>query len=245
LGKLQTVVDLSALIPEPEWVVHREALTALRERGVRFAVGGGLAFSALSGRWRNTKDVDLFLPPEDHEVAIEALFSVGFTDYFEQIPYDRKWIFRGYKDRLILDLIWQMANYRAPVEPLWVSRGQPIELWGDRIQALAAEELIWTKLYILQRERCDWPDLLNLLYACGEGLDWPYLLSRLGEDVRLLAGVLSVYAWLEPEHAARLPGWLWPELGLPAPSGPSHTGGRRRIDLVDSRDWFGPSREGL
>jgi hypothetical protein len=237
-------MDLSALIPEREWAVHREAVAALRQRGVRFAVGGGLAFSAWSGRWRNTKDVDLFLPPADHPAAVEALASVGFVDYFDQLPYDRKWIFRGYKDGLILDLIWQMANYRTAVEPDWVVRGQAIELWGDPIQALAVEELVWTKLYILQRERCDWPDLLNLLHTCGETMDWPYLLSNVGEDARLLAGLLSVYAWLHPEGAALLPDWLWPHLGLPAPSGPDQTAGRRRIDLLDSRDWFGPSREG-
>jgi hypothetical protein len=237
-------MDLSALIPEAEWAVHREAVAALRARGVRLAVGGGFAFSAWSGRWRNTKDVDLFLPPDDREAAIEALYSVGFTDYFEQVPYDREWIFRGYKDGLILDIIWQMANYRTPVEPSWVTRGREIELWGDRIRALAVEELLWTKLYIMQRERCDWPDLLNLLHARGEQLDWRFLIANLGDDVRLLAGLLSVYCWLSPQGASKLPDWLWTHLKLPPPEGDGHTAGRSRVDLLDSRDWFGPSREG-
>ena len=29
---------------------------------------------------------------------------------------------------------------------------------------LPPEELIWAKLYVLQRDRSDWPDILNLLY---------------------------------------------------------------------------------
>ena len=45
---------------------------------------------------------------------------------------------------------------------------------------IAPEELLWQKLYILQRDRCDWPDVLNLIYALGPLLDWEHLLEPPG-----------------------------------------------------------------
>jgi hypothetical protein len=105
--------------------------------------------------------------------------------------------------------------------------------------------MIWDKLYIMQRERCDWPDVLNLLWACGPDLKWEYLLDRIGEDTPLIAGALGVFRWLAPKRARKLPGWLWQRLGLePVPA--QSSGGRpyhkRRVDLLDRRPWFVPDR---
>ena len=94
--------------------------------------------------------------------------------------------------------------------------------------------MLWQKLYVMQRERCDWPDVLNLIYAVGARLDWRRLLARMGDDWPLLAGVLSVYDWLCPERAAQLPGWVRDRFGMAA-AGPCS---RSRADLLDRRPWF-------
>src|SRR5262245_56540476 len=99
-------------MPKNEWRLHRKAIETARARGLRFALGGGLAFSAYSGRWRNTKDMDLFLHPSTREAMVAAVSSAGYTDYYAVEPYDRTWIYRATQGGVILDLIWTMPNHR-------------------------------------------------------------------------------------------------------------------------------------
>ena len=125
------------------------------------------------------------------------------------MPYDRGWIYRGNVDDIIVDIIWGMPNRRTEVDLDWVTRGPCLNLQGDRVRVLPPEELIWAKIYVLQRDRSDWPDILNLIFATGPRLDSERLLDRLGEDALLLAAILSVFRWLNPAAANRLPQWLW------------------------------------
>lgn len=236
-------VDWTALIPEEEWALNRGVLKAAQERGLRFCLGGGLAFSAYSGRWRNTKDMDLFVLPEDREAFVEVLDSVGFVDYFDRVEYVRDWIYRGYREGVIVDIIWQFANKRAPVDEAFLTRGAQVDIRGNRVSLLPIEELIWAKMYIVQRERCDWPDILNLLYAQGHRIDWEHLVRRAEGDVPLLGGVVQMYGWLCPERSRRmLPPDVWSLLGIAEPPpGPDVLRDRRRVDWLDTRDWFGPT----
>jgi hypothetical protein len=107
---------------------------------------------------------------------------------------------------------------------------------------MPVEEFAWCKLYILQRDRCDWTDIFNILAVNGDRIDWAHLIDRVGPDLPLLRGLLSVYGWVHPERAARLPGELWPQFGLPAlETGPVDWEARARY--LDSRAWFSPLRK--
>src|SRR6185437_3416515 len=132
--------------------------------------------------WRNTKDLDLYVGPAHKDEMIELLSALGFRDYYDEKPYDRWWIYRAVKDGTIIDVIWAMANHRQQIDDLWMS-GPEVTLRGRRMKVLPAEAMLWDKLYIMQRERCDWGDVLNLMYAAGPSVDWEMLLGRIGEDV--------------------------------------------------------------
>jgi hypothetical protein len=134
-----------------------------------------------------------------------------------------------------------MANRRATVDEGWLSRGPEVKVRGETLRIVPTEEMIWAKLYVLQRERCDWPDVLNLIYAAGPKLDWQYLLDRLAEDMPLLRGVFSIYAWLCPRRSEELPPWLWARLAQPeSKPGPSPEVDPARVKRLDSRPWFAP-----
>lgn len=198
-----------------------------------------MAAATYCGQWRDTKDLDLYTFEHDREKLIELLTSLGFVDYFDQKAYDRKWIYRAWKDGTIIDVIWAMANGRASVDDHWLD-GPEVEIDGRVVHLLAPEEMIWNKLYVLQHDRCDWPDVFSALYSIGSDLDWPHLVRRTGEDSGLLAGLLSAFAWLCPAHANSLPGWLWPELGLREPDTGAPVPPGQRAALLDSRAWSGP-----
>ena len=61
---------------------------------------------------------------------------------------------------------------------------------GTPVRLVPAEEIVWAKLYVLQRDRADWPDIFNLLARCGPRLDWDHLVRRMGGDLPLLAAAL-------------------------------------------------------
>ena len=235
-------IDLSDNISIEEWHSHQRVVEFLRQREIRFAVGGGLAFSAYAGRWRNTKDLDLFILPADRDAAIQAVTEAGFADYFDQLPYDPAWIYRGYNDGHIVDLIWAMANHSNFVDEQWLGCKHSVLIHGLQIPLTPIEELIFSKLYVMQRERCDWPDLFNIVNRQGKAIDWARLVERLGPDAPLLGAMMRIYSWLCPEPAGELPLDLWERLGVLAPEpAPGRGIDRGRIALLDTRDWFGPA----
>jgi hypothetical protein len=220
-----------------------------RDRGanaerIPFALGGGLAFSHYAERWRNTKDIDLYVMPGYRDRMIRVVEETGLKDYYDLLPYDRQWIFRSHNgEGVIVDIMWQMANYRAQVDERWLTRGPLVQVHGVELRVLPVEELLWAKLYILQRDRCDWGDLLNLLFTRGATMDWDHLLAAVGEDRRVLAALLEVFTWACPERARRFPGELWRRLRIEPPRGGQGAGDvdRNHIRMLDSRDWFGPT----
>jgi len=224
-------------ISSDQWEVYRTAIHTMREAGIPFLLGGGFALAIYTGRWRNTKDIDFYIRKHDRQKAVATLTKAGFADYFSKLHYDRKWIYRSTRSGVIVDIIWAMANQRAETDELWFQNATPAAVRGESLHVVPMEEFLWCKVYILQRDHCDWTDVFNLLYAAGEQIDWNHLLGRLGGDDLLLKGLLSVYDWLCPRRAAKLPIWLRKRLKLGPPQVPGRTKWNR-IRLLDSRGWF-------
>src|SRR5262249_6037072 len=155
--------------------------------------------------------------------------------YYDQLPYDRAWIYRSIEDKekVIVDVIWAMANHKREVDERWVLGGPEAAVRGKRFRVVPVEEMIWAKLYVLQRDRCDWPDVLNMVYMQRDVLDWRRLIARLEEDAPILYGVLRIFRWLCPAQAQALPQWLWKdaeEFDRLASAEPCSQG---RADLLD------------
>ena len=198
-----------------------------------FLIGGGFALATYTGRWRDTKDIDLYVHPRDRKKTIAALTRAGFADYYETRPYDRKWIYRSTKDDFIVDIIWAMANQRAQVDDMWFERAGSIVIRQEQLKILPVEEFMWCKAgYIMQRDHCDWTDLFNLLYANGEHIDWKHLLMRIEEDKPLLKALLELFGWLCPAAVRKLSPVVWRELKMPCPQPPNRHFRRNHIPLA-------------
>jgi hypothetical protein len=225
-------------LPPEQWAIYKTVMVEAQRRGLQFAIGGGFATMTYTRQWRKTKDIDLYIVERNKEEMIRVLSDSGLKDYYEQESYQRHWIYRSYKNDVIVDVIWAMANQRAAVDENWL-RGPALALDGERFRLVPAEETLWSKLYVLQRERCDWPDALSLLYTVGVDLNWRHVLERVKEDGPLLAALLSVFAWLCPHRARELPSWVWGELGARRDEADPHLAGKgNRASLLDSRPWF-------
>jgi hypothetical protein len=231
--------DWQMRIPDSEWAVYSRVIREVRSAGIRFAFGGAYATAVYTDQLRNTKDLDFYILPADGERIERALTRAGLHDHFDQLSYDRKWIYRASQGDILVDAIWQMANYRAQVDEQWLVRGPEVVIRGEALRAIPIEELIWSKLYVFQRERCDWTDVFRLIDARSASINWEHLLDRLADDAPLLAGALEVYSWLAPDRAGQIEQGVWGRLGLPYPALiPNPELSRARADLLDSRPWF-------
>jgi hypothetical protein len=226
------------VIPESEWSVYQAALEAANTSGAPFLIGGGFALAFYVGRWRDTKDIDFYVLPGQRQLMIDVLSKEGFVDYYDQRAYDRGWIYRSTKNGIIVDIIWSMANRRASVDEIWFERALPVGIREQSFYAVPAEELLWCKLYVMQRDHSDWPDVINLLYAVGPELDWDHLLWRIDPDFLLLKSVLELFGWLCPSRAAEFPSHLRDKLHLSLTEPISKEEEAPRIRLLDSRAWF-------
>jgi hypothetical protein len=231
--------DWEARIPEPEWAIYRRVIEAARSAGIQFAFGGAFATAAYTGQLRNTKDFDCYILPGQRTRMVDTLSRVGLQDHFDRLPYDRSWIYRASEGDIIVDSIWAMANHRTEVDTYWLTQGPEVTIRGELLRAIPIEELIWSKLYVLQRERADWGDALNLIDARADAIDWSHLIGRLEDDAPLLSGVLAVFGWLAPDRVSAIEPWVWRRLGLdPPPASDDPEVSQSRARLIDSRPWF-------
>lgn len=229
----------SALIPEEQWSVFMAGTGALETAGIPYLLHGALAMATYTGHWRNTKDVDVVVRAPNQQRAIGALRAAGFEDYYPQLAYDRSWIFRGVKDGVLFDVIWALPNHRVQIDEGWFEHARPLWLRGRLFATVPAEELIRVKLYVLQRERCDWVDVLNVLAGAVDKIDWTRLVARMDRDLPLLQGALAVFNWLSPHRAELLPRWLRQQFALPEIDvDDPQAAEERRARLFDSRPWF-------
>lgn len=239
ITKRQGRSEWAALVPESEWAVYCKALNAIRPLGWPFLIGGAFGLAAHTGRWRNTKDLDFFVMPAHHEAFVDALLKAGFSDYYVKLPYDRGWIFRAVFEGVIVDVIWDTPNRRTQVDELWFQYASHLTLHGESVLAVPAEELVVLKTFVLQKDRCDWTDLINLLCFQAGQIDWRLVIERFGPEVPLLQALLNVFAWVCPIEATQIPENIRAELGLKIimPENPAETT-RARVNLLDSRPWF-------
>jgi hypothetical protein len=233
---------LSELVPPHDWELCRPVIRDAEDEGILCAIGGGLAFSFYSGRRRNTKDVDLLVRPANKDRVIAILGTHGFEDFYPQEAYDRSWIYRGFRDGVIVDIIWTLPNHRFDVDDDWFRRSKETTIHGQVVKLITIEDLIRVKLYVLQRGRSDWPDVMNLIYAQPAQIQWRTLICLLDADAPLLGALLQVFAWMEPIGAREIPREVWAQLGLRAPDLLEIEEDRKFF--LDTQDWFGPT-EGI
>ena len=67
------------------------------------------------------------------------------------------------------------------------------------------EEMIWSKAFVMERERYDGADVAHLLHACAGALDWDRLSQRFGKHWRILFAHLVLFGFIYPSERRRIP----------------------------------------
>ena len=194
----------SAQLPLQAEAFYRTALIALKESGVPFLVGGGYALVHYTGILRYTKDLDVFIRAADIEPTLEALSRAA--DHTEiTFPH---WLGKAYRDSDCIDVIFSSGNGLAVVDDEWFEYATEGQVLGLELEICPAEETIWSKSFIIERERYDGADVAHILRAQGPSLDWERIFCRFGDHWRVLLSHLVMYGFIYPGERDRVPAWV-------------------------------------
>jgi Uncharacterised nucleotidyltransferase len=205
-GSLSPKVVIQSSGSEPP--SYARGLEALDDGGVPFLVGGAIALAAYCGIRRNTKDLDLFVRERDAPRALDVLARVGFRTE-ATFPH---WLSKAHADGHFIDVIFNSGNGEAPVDAEWFENAVPANVFGVAVAVCPAEETIWSKAFVMERERFDGADVAHLLLSCASTLDWRRLLRRFGGHSRVLLAHVILFGYVFPGESGRVPRWVMDEL---------------------------------
>jgi hypothetical protein len=195
-------------IHDPAAEFYIDAVRKLQDSGIPFLVGGAFAFSHYSKVPRDTKDIDVFVKPEDCPKVLEAFDRLG---YQTEIPFPH-WLGKIRGGEYFMDVIFNSGNGVARVDDLWFDHAPRTNVLGLIVRLSPVEEMIWSKAFIQERERFDGADVLHLLRETGPSLDWPRLLMRFGDYWRVLLSQLILFGFVYPDKRQNIPAWVTEEL---------------------------------
>src|SRR5262249_12197467 len=154
VDKTQAVAATSSVpeaLPREQQRLFREVLASLENAKKQYAVAGAFALQKHTGIFRSTKDLDIFLSPEEARSALRRLKGEGLRCEV----CDPIWLAKVHRDEYFVDLITGMSNGVLTVDQSWIDRAEPSMVLGGRSRVLAAEELLASKLFVTRRERFD------------------------------------------------------------------------------------------
>lgn len=188
--------------------LFREVMELMIRNKVQCVISGAFALHEHTGIWRDTKDLDLFMPAHEVGKALKLLEQDGFET---EIP-DTVWLAKARRGDYFVDLITGMSNGVVRVDYSWIKRAKRAQVFGSLIRVLAPEELIASKVFVTRRERFDGADICHIIYGTRGQLDWNHLLRLVGEHWEMLLWYLVLYQYVYPARSDYVPREVWDEL---------------------------------
>jgi hypothetical protein len=197
-----------SLVETPSRAYYRQAMEILTRAEVPFLVGGAFAFVHQAGIDRSTKDLDLFVRPCDVHRLLEVCSAAG---YEAELVFSH-WLAKIRSGESFIDVIFSSGNGLAVVDERWFEHATQQNVLGLTVQVAPAEESLWSKAFVQERERFDGADVAHLLLARASDMDWQRLLRRFGPSWRVLFSHLVLFGFIYPSERERVPNWVMQEL---------------------------------
>lgn len=219
--------------------LYRSILWHLREAGIPYLVGGTYALEHHAGLIRHTKDLDLFIRRADWSRVEKALTSPGLRC---ELVFSH-WLGKACDDEHFVDLIFSGGNGLLEVDDDWLRYGVPSVILEVPVHLVGAEEMIWSKAFVMERERYDGADVAHILRQSSATLDWVRLIRRFGPQSGVLLSHLVLFQFIYPPHGSMIPEWvmdeLWQQARTPGTSEPICRGTllSRAQYLADVSNW--------
>lgn len=147
------------------------AVATLREHGIPFALGGGLAAWARGGPITQN-DLDLMVKPDDAEAALNALATAGMRP--ERPP--EEWLYKAWNGDVLADLIFCPSGLSVTDEVL--DRADVIAVAAVSTPVMALEDVLVTMLMALDEHALDYSRLVAIARSLREQINWSLLRAR-------------------------------------------------------------------
>lgn len=187
---------------------YRDVLDVMDEAGIPVLVGGAFALSHYAGIERDTKDLDLFLSPADCPRALDLARAAGYRTSVAA-PH---WLAKIHDGGDVVDLLYGSGNGLVPVDSAWFEHAVTATFDDRRIRLAPAEEMIWSKSFVMERHRYDGADIAHLMRARGGRMDWRRLIDRFGEHWPVLLSHVLLFLYVYPAERHAVPSWALEEL---------------------------------
>jgi hypothetical protein len=190
-------------------VFYKEALEQLDASGAEYMLGGAFALYHYTGIHRDTKDLDVFCRSSDYPRILKHFAAAGY----ETQLYDIRWLAKVLQGEYFVDIIWDTVNNICRVDDSWLERA-PQGMFNDhKVRFIPAEELLWCKIYVQNRERYDGADVNHLILRHGHKMDWKLVLNRMRPHWHLLLMQILSFQFCYPsDYREIIPQWLFDEL---------------------------------
>ncbi len=196
-------------VSEGAGAFYVDVLRKLDAAGVPFLVGGAFALDCYAGVARETKDLDLFVMREDWDRAAEVMRDVGYS---VELPFPH-WLGKiKHADGHFVDVIYNSGNGLTSVDEEWFEHARQTQVLGVPVLVCPPEETIWSKAFVMERERFDGADVAHLFRAWGARMDWPRLINRFGDGWRVLLAHLTLFGFIYPGERDKIPEWVMAQL---------------------------------
>jgi hypothetical protein len=187
---------------------YQSAIRYLQAAKIPFLVGGAYSFARHTGLERHTKDFDVFVRPRDAQRVLDTLRAAG---YEVELTFPH-WLGKGFSGENCIDVIFSSGNGLVRVDDGWFEHAIQAVVFETPVFLCPVEETIWSKAFIMERERFDGADIAHLIRGSGPHIDWQRLLARFGPYWRVLLSHLVMFGFIYPSHRDIIPAWLLDEL---------------------------------
>jgi hypothetical protein len=248
----QTAVAPSAAVAVNQCVLtpatlefYLRSMDLMDRSGLPYLLGGAYALRHYAGIERHTKDLDLFVRPRDFPSVLALFEKAGYRTETTH-PH---WLGKAYEPGCgedFIDLIFGAGNGIAVVDDEWFEFAVDGEALGRPARLMPAEEMIWSKSFIQERERYDGADIAHLLRGRADHLDWDRLLRRFDGHEPVLLAHLLLFGYVYPADRARVPDRVIETLFERARTAPAPAADEKLCRgtflswqqyLVDVREW--------
>ncbi len=180
---------------------YRRVIGILNRNFVPYLLGGGFAFEFYTRIGRSIKDMDIFVARNSVDRVFEILSKAGFRSELT-FPH---WLGKIFCQDAAIDVIFSSGNGLCEVDDQWFERAAPGQVFGFPIKFCSVEEMIWSKAFIMERERYDGGDIAHLILKCGRQLNWNHLVNRFGSHWRVLLSHVVLFGYIYPSERLLIP----------------------------------------
>lgn len=175
----------------------------LDESRIPYLVGGAYSLAHHAGITRHTKDFDVFVKQSDCQRALDLFAAKG---YRTELTFPH-WLGKVFDDDAdaFVDVIFGSGNGLCRVDDDWFKYAVSGVALDRSAKLCPAEEIIWTKAFVQERERFDGADINHLIFARGQSLDWDRLARRFTGHEPVLLGHLIFYQYVYPAERDNVP----------------------------------------